>query len=135
MLRNKKRCRVLFSYQPLHEDELELNVDQVIEFLGEVEDGWWKGRAAGRVGVFPSNFVEMCEDDPPDPIKAICSCWTWFLSLTSSSFLGSLLTIGLFLIFLALSAYLRVEIVSSRLESAGETQAIINVWEFPPRLS
>ena len=69
MLRNKKRCRVLFSYQPLHEDELELNVDQVIEFLGEVEDGWWKGRAAGRVGVFPSNFVEMCTESDRDKVS------------------------------------------------------------------
>ena len=31
--------------------------------MGEVEDGWWKGRSAGRVGVFPSNFVEMCSDE------------------------------------------------------------------------
>ena len=69
MLRNKKRCRVLFSYQPLHEDELELTVDQVIEFLGEVEDGWWKGRTAGRVGVFPSNFVEMCTDSDRDKVS------------------------------------------------------------------
>ena len=69
MLRNKKRCRVLFSYQPLHEDELELTVDQTIEFLGEVEDGWWKGRAAGRVGVFPSNFVEMCSESDRDKVS------------------------------------------------------------------
>jgi len=62
-LRNKKRCRVLFSYQPVHEDELELKVDQVVELLSEVEDGWWKGRLAGRVGVFPSNFVEMCNEE------------------------------------------------------------------------
>ena len=62
-LRNKARCRVLFSYQPVHEDELELKVDQVVEFLNEVEDGWWKGRLAGRVGVFPSNFVEMCNEE------------------------------------------------------------------------
>ena len=63
VLRNKKRCRVLFSYQPVHEDELELKVDQVVEFMGEVEDGWWKGRSEGRVGVFPSNFVEMCNNN------------------------------------------------------------------------
>merc|ERR1719500_2221866 len=69
MLRNKKRCRVLFSYQPLHEDELELTADQVIEFLGEVEDGWWKGRTAGRVGVFPSNFVEMCTESDRDKVS------------------------------------------------------------------
>ena len=28
-------------------------------FEFQVEDGWWKGRLRGRVGVFPSNFVEM----------------------------------------------------------------------------
>ena len=63
VMRNKKRCRVLFSYQPVHDDELELKVDQVLEWLGEVEDVWWKGRSEGRVGVFPSNFVEMCSDE------------------------------------------------------------------------
>ena len=36
---------MLFSYQPVHDDELELKVDQVLEFMGEVEDGWWKGRS------------------------------------------------------------------------------------------
>ena len=39
---------------------------------------------------------------------------------------------GLFLIFLALEAYLRVLRVSSKLISAGETQAIIEVLELPP---
>ena len=33
-------------------------MDDNIDFLCEVEDGWWKGRLNGRVGVFPSNFVE-----------------------------------------------------------------------------
>jgi len=70
LLRKKKRCRVLFSYQPVHDDELELKVDQNLDFMCEVEDGWWKGRLGGRVGVFPSNFVEMCEDEATDPIKA-----------------------------------------------------------------
>lgn len=55
-----KRCKVLFSYRPTHEDELELKLDEVLDFMGEVEDGWWKGRAPnGSVGVFPSNFVEI----------------------------------------------------------------------------
>ena len=35
----KKRCRVLYSYQPKHEDELELKVDDVVDFESEVEDG------------------------------------------------------------------------------------------------
>ena len=69
VMRNKKRCRVLFSYQPVHDDELELKVDQVLEWMGEVEDGWWKGRTAGRVGVFPSNFVEMCTESDRDKVS------------------------------------------------------------------
>ena len=36
---------------------------QLVEFMCEVEDGWWKGRVGGRVGVFPSNFVEMCTEE------------------------------------------------------------------------
>jgi hypothetical protein len=36
------------------------------------------------------------------------------------------------LIFLALSAYLKVLRVSSMLESAGLAHAIINVWLLPP---
>jgi len=35
-----------------------VQVDEMIDFLCTVEDGWWKGRLNGRVGVFPSNFVE-----------------------------------------------------------------------------
>lgn len=50
---------MLFSYQPKHDDELELKMDEIVEFMAEVEDGWWKGKLRGRVGVFPSNFVEM----------------------------------------------------------------------------
>ena len=30
--------------------------------MAEVEDGWWKGKLRGRVGVFPSNFVEMMKN-------------------------------------------------------------------------
>jgi hypothetical protein len=33
----------------------------MIDFLCKVEDGWWKGRLNGRVGVFPSNFVEATD--------------------------------------------------------------------------
>ena len=58
--KGKQRCRVLFSYRPTHDDELELKLNEQLDFIGEVEDGWWKGRSAdGSVGVFPSNFVEL----------------------------------------------------------------------------
>ncbi|XP_072760267.1 uncharacterized protein [Anoplolepis gracilipes] len=53
----RRFCKVLFSYDPCNEDELTLVPQDLIEFLGEVEEGWWRGRLKGRVGVFPSNFV------------------------------------------------------------------------------
>ncbi|CAG4992079.1 unnamed protein product [Parnassius apollo] len=61
------RCRAVFSYQPANPDELPLCVGDVLEVLGEVEEGWWQGRRQGRVGVFPSNFVVMLEPPPPAP--------------------------------------------------------------------
>ncbi|XP_013200203.2 SH3 domain-containing kinase-binding protein 1 isoform X2 [Amyelois transitella] len=78
------RCRALFSYQPANPDELPLCVGDVLEVLAEVEEGWWQGRRQGRIGVFPSNFVEMLEPPqhqppfepapalPPKPFKELC---------------------------------------------------------------
>ncbi|BES87934.1 Variant SH3 domain [Nesidiocoris tenuis] len=53
-----RKCKVLFSYKPMNEDELELHVDDIIDIISEVEEGWWKGKLNNRIGVFPSNFVE-----------------------------------------------------------------------------
>ncbi|XP_023708427.1 CD2-associated protein isoform X2 [Cryptotermes secundus] len=57
-----RQCKVLYSYQPANEDELKLVVDDVIDILAEVEEGWWKGRLGDTVGVFPSNFVTEIVD-------------------------------------------------------------------------
>ncbi|EEB19950.1 dab2-interacting protein, putative [Pediculus humanus corporis] len=61
--RGGRRCRVLYSYTPQNEDELLLQVDDEIDFLSEVEDGWWKGKLGNKIGVFPSNFVELNNDE------------------------------------------------------------------------
>ncbi|KAL8592788.1 hypothetical protein ACOMHN_045942 [Nucella lapillus] len=57
-----KKCKVMFDYKPENEDELELAVGQTIDFIREVEEGWWEGGLNGKTGVFPSNFVEMTEN-------------------------------------------------------------------------
>ena len=36
---------------------------QIVEVLEEVEEGWWKGSVGGKTGVFPSNFVEILEEE------------------------------------------------------------------------
>uniref|UniRef100_A0A8C6PFK3 Osteoclast-stimulating factor 1 n=1 Tax=Nothobranchius furzeri TaxID=105023 RepID=A0A8C6PFK3_NOTFU len=57
----KRRCKVLFDYQPFNEDELELKVGDVVDIVEEVEEGWWSGSLKGKSGLFPSNFVEELE--------------------------------------------------------------------------
>lgn len=44
-----RRCKALFSYSPTHEDELALAVGDEIQWLGEVEEGWWRGKLSGKV--------------------------------------------------------------------------------------
>lgn len=62
----KKKCKVMFDYKPENEDELELQNGQSIDFIREVEEGWWEGAVNGKTGVFPSNFVELEEGEPSE---------------------------------------------------------------------
>ncbi|XP_063238105.1 SH3 domain-containing kinase-binding protein 1-like [Bacillus rossius redtenbacheri] len=61
-----RRCKVLFSYQPVNDDELLLKVNEIIDIVGEVEEGWWRGKIRNTVGVFPSNFVMELPDETAD---------------------------------------------------------------------
>uniref|UniRef100_A0A1L8DMH6 Putative adaptor protein cms/seta n=1 Tax=Nyssomyia neivai TaxID=330878 RepID=A0A1L8DMH6_9DIPT len=62
---SNRRCKVVYSYTQNNNDELSLAVGDVIEFLGEVEEGWWRGKLNNRIGVFPSNFVLGIDDVSP----------------------------------------------------------------------
>uniref|UniRef100_A0AAR2JPG0 Osteoclast-stimulating factor 1 n=1 Tax=Pygocentrus nattereri TaxID=42514 RepID=A0AAR2JPG0_PYGNA len=72
----KRRCKAAFSYVPQNEDELELKIGDVIDVLGEVEEGWWEGSLNGKTGMFPSNFTkEMLADEedlatPPEDTRS-----------------------------------------------------------------
>lgn len=59
----QRRARVLYQYTPQNQDELELKVNDIIEVLEEVEEGWWRGSLKGTTGVFPSNFVSEIDDN------------------------------------------------------------------------
>ena len=48
----------MFSYAPEQDDELGLEVGDIVSFITEVEEGWWRGQLKDRTGIFPSNFVE-----------------------------------------------------------------------------
>ncbi|XP_007904962.1 SH3 domain-containing protein 21 isoform X3 [Callorhinchus milii] len=55
--RRQRWCEVIFSYTAERPDELQLTMGDIIEVLGELEDGWWLGRKNEKSGAFPSNFV------------------------------------------------------------------------------
>lgn len=61
----REQCKVIFSYKPANEDELELKEGDIISILSkELPDkGWWKGELKGKIGVFPDNFVQLLSAD------------------------------------------------------------------------
>ncbi|KAL3998939.1 Variant SH3 domain family protein [Acanthocheilonema viteae] len=58
-----RSATVRYSYKAAHEDELDLEVDDVLDVLEEAETGWMKGklRNTGRIGLFPTNFVHFLD--------------------------------------------------------------------------
>ncbi|KAH8033748.1 hypothetical protein HPB51_015780 [Rhipicephalus microplus] len=54
------RYRVLYSYRPQHEDELELQEGDTVLVMEKCDDGWYLGSSlrTGRFGTFPGNYVE-----------------------------------------------------------------------------
>lgn len=63
----KKFARVTFQYDAVQPDELNLNVGNLVEVLEEEDEGWWKGKLNDKIGMFPSNFVELITEEPAEP--------------------------------------------------------------------
>jgi myosin-1 len=70
--------KVLYDYDSQDTLELTVKEDDIIYVIREDPSGWWKGSAFirsshlnpitgelnGKVGLFPSNFVEVLPDSP-----------------------------------------------------------------------
>ncbi|XP_076368239.1 uncharacterized protein LOC143255824 isoform X2 [Tachypleus tridentatus] len=56
----KELYRVLYSYRPQNEDELELQEGDVVYVMEKCNDGWYVGTCVrtGLLGTFPGNYVE-----------------------------------------------------------------------------
>ena len=57
-----------FSFQPQHDDELALKKGDKIKVLEKQGDGWWKGRVGKNEGWFPSNYIQV-EEENSQPAK------------------------------------------------------------------
>ena len=53
----KETCTAQHEYTAQRQDELSLSPGLKIEILSKSDDGWWMGRANGKDGWFPHNFV------------------------------------------------------------------------------
>ncbi len=58
-------AKVTFDYDAENNDELSLKEGDMVKVLDQEEEGWWKGELNGKIGVFPSNFVELVKGSHP----------------------------------------------------------------------
>jgi hypothetical protein len=57
------KYRALYPYYSEHDYELSFAVNDIIEVVNKFEDdnlydGWWSGKIAGRIGLFPIAYCE-----------------------------------------------------------------------------
>lgn len=53
---------------------MKLTVGEIINVIGEEEEGWWRGSLNSKEGVFPSNFVEEIIHPPKPSIRENSLC-------------------------------------------------------------
>jgi hypothetical protein len=59
-----KRAVAQYDYERAEENELELHEGELVTDIDMVDDDWWMGtNSRGEQGLFPSNYVELVEDD------------------------------------------------------------------------
>ncbi|KAI9819519.1 MAG: hypothetical protein M1827_006967 [Pycnora praestabilis] len=63
-----KRALVQYDYDKAEENELELKEGEYVTHIEMVDEDWWMGRNEhGETGLFPSNYVELVEDEQQLP--------------------------------------------------------------------
>jgi len=70
-----KRAVAQFDYEKAEENELELHEGETVINIEMVDEDWWMGEnSRGEKGLFPSNYVELAEDEEessaPAPAQA-----------------------------------------------------------------
>ncbi|NWI84660.1 VINEX protein, partial [Pitta sordida] len=66
-----KAARLKFDFQAESPKELTLQKGDIVYIHKEVDRNWLEGEHHGRVGIFPSNYVEILPPtEVPKPIKS-----------------------------------------------------------------
>ena len=59
-----KRALVQYDYEKAEDNELELKEGEYVTNIEMVDEDWWMGQnPRGETGLFPSNYVELVEDE------------------------------------------------------------------------
>lgn len=59
-----KRAVIQYDYEKAEDNEIELVEGEYVTNIEMVDDDWWMGtNSKGESGLFPSNYVELVEDD------------------------------------------------------------------------
>jgi drebrin-like protein len=62
-----KRAVIQYDYEKAEENEIELKEGEYVTDIDMVDEDWWMGtNSAGEKGLFPSNYVELVDDDGHD---------------------------------------------------------------------
>ena len=58
-------ARTKFAYTAKRCDEISLMKYDVVDILAKSEDGWWRVRLSSTAGWYPSNYLELYDQDTP----------------------------------------------------------------------
>lgn len=60
------KALIQYDYEKAEDNEIELREGEYVTNIEMVDDDWWMGtNAQGESGLFPSNYVELVNDDEP----------------------------------------------------------------------
>ncbi|KAJ2354010.1 actin binding protein, partial [Coemansia sp. RSA 2618] len=70
-----QRARAIYDYDATADDELGFEEGEIVYNVEQLDPGWWaaENEDGSRQGVFPSNFVELIDEEeapPPAPVAA-----------------------------------------------------------------
>ncbi|KAL7628357.1 actin binding protein [Parahypoxylon ruwenzoriense] len=66
-----KRALIQYDYEKAEDNELELREGEYVTNIEMVDEDWWMGtNARGESGLFPSNYVELVDDDAEEVAPA-----------------------------------------------------------------
>lgn len=66
-----KRALIQYDYEKAEDNELELREGEYVTNIEMVDEDWWMGtNARGETGLFPSNYVELIDDEAEESAPA-----------------------------------------------------------------